>query len=174
MDLLSQFPTTVLTWATSVFGEHPSWDVLLATLLIGAGFMVALWGRGRVIAFVIACYGVVVLVRVSSATDWIKSTLHIPTSIPGSVGVLAGFIGIFFVLVWYGLGDALDEGRGSMAGSVLISMATCGLLTAVLFPQLTPEVINGFSVGTQTLFTSPLGLVAWVIAPILLIGATRD
>jgi len=174
MDQLAQWSATALAWGLSIFGEHPSWDVLLTALLVGLAFFVGMWGRGKTLAFVIAGYVVVGIVSVSAALAWIHGTFGIPTSIPGRIGVIAGLAGIVFAIVQYGIGDTLEEERGSRAASVFVSASALGMLTVILFQQFNAETVSGFSVFMQSLFMSPLGTILWIVAPIFCIGVTRD
>lgn len=174
METIAQLPTVLINWVTSIFGEHPSWDVLLYILLIGLAVVAGVWGRARLISVLVASYIVVALLSLTGVGDWFHNSIGVPSTVWGQAGVIIGLVAIFFAIVNYGLGDILDDETGSLTTSVVLALSILGLLTTFLFTQFDTDTVNGFSSFSQEVFASGTGLTVWIIAPIIIVGATRD
>lgn len=174
MEFITQIPTLLLALVENVFGENPSWDVLLYVGLIGLAGISGLAGRARLVSTVVASYIAVGLLGMTGTYDWIVSTFNIPATVWGIAGAVVGVIAVLFALVNHGLGNILDEDEGTMATSVVLAFSTLGLLMALVFTKLDADTLAGFSNVTRALFASPAGLVSWMFAPLIIVAATRD
>ena len=174
MEFITQIPTLLLALVENVFGENPSWDVLLYVVLFGLSGVAGLAGRARLVATLVAGYIAVGLLGMTGAYDWVVSTFNVPSTVWGIAGVVVGVVAVLFALVNHGLGGILDEDEGTMATSVVLALSTCGLLTLLVFTKLDPNTLAGFSNFTRALFASPVGLVSWMLAPLVIVAATRD
>ncbi|MBT6254030.1 hypothetical protein HOI83_02255 [Candidatus Uhrbacteria bacterium] len=167
-------PETIVSWFTSVFGENPSWDLLLLMTLVGLILALAFWGRAKIMAVVIASYVAITFMSVTSIVDWLQGALNIPDNIWGPAGIVLVITGAMFAIVQYSFGHLIRKEDSQFAKSVILAVSVVGMLAAFVFTQLPGELLQGFSPITMTILVGDLAIAVWVLAPILLVGLTED
>ena len=167
-------PETIVSWLTSVFGENPSWDLLLLMVVVGLILALAFWGRAKIVAVVLASYGAIVLMSMTGVNEWVHASMGIPENIWGTAGVLLVTVGVMFALVQYSFGGVLKGESSQFAKSVILAVSAVGLLASYWFSTVSGDILSGFSPLSFSILGSNVAVFAWVFAPLVLIGLTDD
>jgi len=167
-------PGTIVSWFTSVFGENPSWDLLLLMAIVGLVLALAFWGRAKIMTVVIASYMTVAILSVTPLAGWLQNTLNIPNNIWGPAGIVLVVTGVMFAVVQYSLGSLLRKEDGPFAKGVILAVAVVGMLAAFMFTLLPGELLQGFSPITLTVLVGDITFGIWALVPMLMIGLTED
>ena len=171
-ESFSQFPQILVGWMASLFGDNPSWDILL---LLGAAVVVVLlgfWGRARITAVTIASYMAIALLATTPTFDWAFSSLSIPITVTGIAGVFLAVTAALFFVVNYCLGELFDEDDGYLASSMVLAVATVGMALSYALTILPVESLGGFSPAILALLTGTGARILWILAPMVVIGAS--
>lgn len=173
-ESFSQFPQILVGWVQSLFGDNPSWDVLLVLGMALVVVLLGFWGRARIIAVTIASYMAIVLLATTPIFDWAFSSFGIPITVIGITGVFLVLTAVLFFIVNFSLGELLDEDDGYLASSMVLATATVGMSLSYAMTILPIESLGGFSPAILALMTGTGARILWVLAPMVVIGATKD
>lgn len=167
-------PETILNWLTSIFGENPSWDLLLLMILIGLILALSFWGRARIVAVIVASYSAIVFMGMTGVGSWVHLSLGVPENVWGTAGVLIVIVGVMFALVQYSLGYMIKGESSQFAKSVILAISAVGLLASYWFSTVSQDVLSGFSPLSFSILGSNVAVFVWIFAPLVLIGLTED
>ncbi|MBI2477033.1 hypothetical protein HYV72_02555 [Candidatus Uhrbacteria bacterium] len=148
-----------------------------ALLLLGGAVLVVLvgfWGRAKLICVAIASYAAIAILSTTPLYDWIFSSALVKLTTVNVVGVVLIVTAMLYFMIQFGLGDVLSEDRGFIASSVILAVTVIGALFAYSLTLVTADVIQQFTPVVRTLFVGTWAHLVWLLAPILVIGATRD
>lgn len=165
---------TVGTWFSGIVGENPSWDLILILVVVLAVVLLAFLGRARLVALAVAAYMSIGLVAATSVLDWAFNATQGFSVLWTIVGSLAVATVLFYLLVQYGLSDLLQDDEGYFASSVILGIAVVGMLISYAFTLLPVDVVVSYSPLLVTVLTGTVAGVLWMLAPIIVIGVTRD
>lgn len=162
-------PEKIVTWLASIFGENPSWDLLLLMAIVGVVLALSFWGRSKIISVIVASYIAMVLLSVTPLLGWMQNALNVSDSLVGIAISCVIIVAAMFAVVEYGIGSILSGEDGDFAKSVILAVSSVGMLTSFMFSIVTNGELSGFSPITITLFVGDITFGAWILAPMLMI-----
>ncbi len=173
-ESFAQFPQLLVTFFSDLVGSNPSGDILL--LIAGAVIVVLLgfWGRAKLISVAIAAYAAIAILSTTFLFDWIFGSLGVAFTTTAVVIVVLIVAAVLYFMIHYGLGGILSEDRGFIASSIILAISIVGMVFMYSLTILPADVLSGFSNALQVAFTGSVSRVIWFLAPIIVIGATRD
>ena len=173
-ETFSEVPAIAVGWFTTVFGENPSWDFLLLIIGVGLVVLIAFWGRHILSSVMVAGYMTVAAFSMTDISAWLFEGARIPFTAWGAGITIVAIVAILFSIVNYSLGDLFADDQGQFASSIVLAASIVGMMIALMFNVLPADVVSSFSPITHTVFTGGAALVIWFLAPIIIVGATRD
>ena len=173
-DSFAEVPQVAVNWFTAVFGQNPSWDILLLVVAVGLVVLIAFWGRHILSSVMVASYMTIAIFFMTDIGTWLFESAGIPFTAWGAGITIVALVAIIFSIVNYALGDLFADDPGQFASSLVLALAIVGMMVAFLLRVLPLDIASNFSPLTQSLFTGGAALVVWFFAPLIIVGATRD
>lgn len=174
MALAENIPEFVTTIASDFISANPTTDVLV---LVGAAVAVLLlgfWGRSKLVSVAVASYAAIAMLSTLPIFDWVIGGIGIPYSVWSIVAIVLVLVLVLHSMIYFSLGEILEEDRGFIASSVVLAIAVIGLLFSYSFTVVPSTVLSEISPILATVLTGTFAKILWFLAPIIVIGATKD
>jgi hypothetical protein len=151
--------------------KHSKSSIIVGTVIV---VLLGFWGRAKLVSVAIATYAAIAILSTTFLFDWIFGSLGVAFSTAAVVITVLLVTALLYFMIHYGLGNILSEDRGFIASSIILAITIVGMVFMYSLTILPPDILSGFSNALQTVFTGSVSRVLWFLAPIIVIGATKD
>lgn len=163
----------------------PSWDLFIFLFFIIATFVYGFTlGRSRIMVLLVSTYMALAVIHAATLPGSLfgGSTTESVTigSSPFFIVQITAFIGLMLLIFFFLSNTALRRAfaAGDVQGKawqiIAFSIAHAGLLVASVLSFIPPERSAGLLGFTEGLFSNPMALFLWTLAPIVLMMFVKD
>ena len=174
MAIAENIPAFVTTIASDFISANPTTDVLVLVGAAAAVLLLGFWGRSKLVSVAIASYAAIALLATQPIFDWVYGSIGIPYSVWSVIAIVLGLVFVLHSMIYFSLGEILEEDRGFIASSIVLAVAIIGLLFSYSFTVVPSTVLSEISPILATVLTSVFAKILWFLAPIIVVGATKD
>lgn len=172
--MAQNIPEFVTTIASDFMSASPATDVLVLVGAAAAVLLLGFWGRSKLVSVTIAAYAAIAMLATLPIFSWVYATIGLSFSVWSVVVVVLVLVFILHSMIYFSLGEILEEDRGFIASSIVLAVAIIGLLFSYSFTVVPSTVLTEISPVLATILTGTLAKFLWFLAPIVVIGATKD
>ena len=155
--------------------SNPTWDLIILVVFGLAVFVLGFaLGRDRLVAIMISTY---IALAVATNFPYVDKLTELMEKTGVTALRLSTFLVLFaatFVMLSRSmLLQSLTNLSGSWWQVIILAVLQVGLLISIVLSFLPSEVLEQFSIFTQTLFLSDLAKFAWITLPVLALAAFK-
>ncbi|OGL70797.1 hypothetical protein A3C17_02325 [Candidatus Uhrbacteria bacterium RIFCSPHIGHO2_02_FULL_53_13] len=174
MPASTNISALVTTVASDFISASPATDIFVLIGAAAAVLLLGFWGRSKLISVTIASYAAIAMLATLPIFDWVFGSLGLPFSVWSVIVTVLALVLILHSMIYFSLGDVLEEDPGFIASSIVLAIAVIGLLFSYSFTVVPADVLTDISPVLAIALTGAIAKLLWFLAPIVVIGATKD